>query len=374
MLLTLEKVVFSIFFGSVLLQLIYQAFIFSRLAFYKQEKKIDSYPDPQGVSVVVCARNELENLQKLIPALLNQQYGQFELIVVDDRSNDECYDFLLFESFKHDNMKLVRVNEIPNHMTPKKYALSLGIKAAKYEVVLLTDADCIPQSEHWISQMQQQLIGNKQIVLGYSPYASKKGFLNFMIRYETFYTAVQYFSFTLAHVPYMGVGRNLAYRKSLFLNNKGFRNHLNVLGGDDDLFINQVATSTNVAVCLEASSQMVSVPKNTFKEWYWQKKRHLSVGKYYKTQHKILLGTLSLSQVLFWVSFLGLVALQAANWIVLSIFLLRMLSLTCVLQSATKNIDKNIKWFLIPIFDLLYVVYYLFIGFSAFFSKQIRWN
>ncbi|QHT68734.1 glycosyltransferase [Rhodocytophaga rosea] len=347
--------------------------IFSKFAFYKET------PPPassavQGVSVIVCAWNELQNLQKLIPILLSQKHPEFELVIVDDRSNDDCYDYLLFESFKYSNMKLVRINQTPDHITPKKYALSLGIKAATYEIILLTDADCIPQSEDWISQMQQKFTSDKQIILGYSPYTYHDGFLNFMIRYETFYTAAQYFSFTLAGMPYMGVGRNLAYTKTLFNSNKGFHSHLNVLGGDDDLFINEVATSKNVAICIDKQAHVVSKPKFTFKAWYRQKRRHLSVGKHYRFRNKLMLGLMSVSQVLFWFSFITLLFFQNMVLFALAGLILRTCAQIWVLQPIAKKLDTSIKWFFIPIFDILYTVYYIVIGSSVSISKQVRWN
>ena len=363
------------FIASVAVQLLYWASIFSRLAFYKQAPAApsDSLKKP-GVSVIVCGWNELENLKKLIPRLLEQNYPVFELIIVDDRSNDECYDFLLFESFKHAQMRLVRINETPDHITPKKYALSLGIKAAQYDIILLTDADCMPQSIDWISQMQQKFSAEKQVILGYSPYVYHKGLLNFMIRYETFYTAAQYFSFTLAGLPYMGVGRNLAYTKSLFISNKGFHSHLNVLGGDDDLFVSEVATPKNVAICIEKQAHVVSVPKTTFLSWYRQKRRHLSVGKHYTFRNKVMLGLMSLSQMMFWFTFFILLfSNEYIPW-VLAGFLIRTSTQLWMLQNIAKKIDTTIKWFFIPIFDLLYTIYYIIIGSSVSISKQVRWN
>jgi glycosyltransferase involved in cell wall biosynthesis len=363
------------FIASVAVQLLYWASIFSRLAFYKQTPAAppDSSKKP-GVSVIVCGWNELENLKKLIPRLLEQNYPVFELVIVDDRSNDECYDFLLFESFKHEQMRLVRINETPDHITPKKYALSLGIKAAQYDIILLTDADCMPQSIDWISQMQQKFSAEKQVILGYSPYTYHKGLLNFMIRYETFYTAAQYFSFTLAGLPYMGVGRNLAYTKSLFISNKGFHSHLNVLGGDDDLFVSEVATPKNVAICIEKQAHVVSVPKTTFLSWYRQKRRHLSVGKHYTFRNKVMLGLMSLSQMMFWFTFFILIfSNEYIPW-VLAGFLIRTSTQLWMLQNIAKKIDTTIKWFFIPIFDLLYTIYYIIIGSSVSISKQVRWN
>jgi glycosyltransferase involved in cell wall biosynthesis len=361
--------------ASVLIQLLYWAGIFSRLAFYKDiHSSAAASEEKPGVSVIVCGWNELENLQKLIPRLLEQNYPQFELVIVDDRSHDECYDFLLFESFKHDKMRLVRINETPDHITSKKYALTLGIKAARYDIILLTDADCMPQTNDWIHQMQQKFSREKQVILGYSPYRYHKGFLNFMIRYETFYTAAQYFSFTLAGLPYMGVGRNLAYTKSLFIANNGFHSHLRILGGDDDLFVSEVATPKNVAICIEKQAHVVSVPKTSFTAWYRQKRRHLSVGKHYKFRNKVMLGLMSLSQMLFWITFFLLLFSNVYLPFVFSGFLIRTCTQIWVLQSIAKKIDNTIKWFFIPIFDLLYTIYYIIIGSSVSFSKQVRWN
>jgi glycosyltransferase involved in cell wall biosynthesis len=364
--------VLSIFGGSVFIILCYYLFFYTKLAFY-QEKPLVGRSSP-GVSVVVAAWNELENLQKLIPVLLNQDYPEYEFIIVDDRSNDECYDFLLYESFKHPKMKLRRLNNTPDHITSKKFALTMGIKAAQYDVILLTDADCIPQSDLWIRQMTEQLADDKKVVLGYSPYQFEKGFLNFMIRYETFYTAVQYLSFAAARLPYMGVGRNLAYYKSLFIENKGYRTHLRVVGGDDDLFVGEVANRKNVAICIAPESTVVSIPKTTFAAWFRQKKRHLSVGKHYRLRNKVLLGLFSLSQIVFWVSFVTLIVLQAFVPYVIASFLLRYIVLTWLMHKIALRIDQTVRWYWIPAFDVLYIVYYVVIGFDALITKRTRWK
>ncbi|MBC7919555.1 MAG: glycosyltransferase, partial [Ferruginibacter sp.] len=199
----LITVLLGLYLGCVGMQLVYLVFIFSKTGQYHRERgslpagSAPAEPKPDfsaGVSVVVCARNELDNLRELIPLLLQQDYPDFEVIVVDDRSGDECYDFLLLEALRHERLRLVRVNETPQHITPKKFALTLGIKAARKAAILLTDADCRPVSNQWIREMARTMEGDKEIVLGFSPYQVKNGWLNFFIRYETFYTAVQYLS------------------------------------------------------------------------------------------------------------------------------------------------------------------------------------
>jgi glycosyltransferase involved in cell wall biosynthesis len=378
----LVPVLLGLYLGCIGIQLVYLIFIFSKIG--RHQRNIDAatqLTEPKtdfsvGVSVVVCAWNELENLRELLPLLLRQDHPDFEVIVVDDRSDDECYDYLLYEALKHDKLRLVRINEMPQHITPKKYALTLGIKAARNELILLTDADCRPVSDQWIREMQSSMKDEKEIVLGFSPYEVKSGLLNFFIRYETFYTAVQYLSFALAGYPYMGVGRNLMYKKSLFFRNNGFHSHQSVVGGDDDLFIKEVANRKNVNVCLQPNAFMVSLPKTTFREWFHQKKRHLSVGKHYKFRDKFLLGLLTFSQVGFWVSLVPLLIWGGPQYVpvVAGFFLLRMLALTIVLDRIHKRLDATFEWYCIPLFDFLYIFYYLFTGITALFTKKIQWN
>jgi len=357
---------------SVCIQIFYFLFFFTRLLFFKSEYQKNDIDIP--ISVIVCVHNEFENIKKLLSALLNQKYSQYEIIIVDDRSGDELYDYLLFESLKQPLLRLIRINKSVDHITPKKYALTLGIKAAKYEYVLLTDADCLPNSEYWINEMQKNFVNKKEIVLGFSPYKKEKGFLNEIIQFETFYTALQYFSFSLAGLTYMGVGRNLGYKKSLFVINKGFNPHLRVVGGDDDLFVQQVAKKDNVQICISEISQMVSIPKMNFSDWFKQKKRHLSVGKHYKLFYKILLGLLPFSQALFWLSSIFILVMGEFNLIFLAGFLIRFTLYLLILRAIASKLKVGLSWYSLPIFDVIYVFYYFITGLTAVFTKRVRWS
>ncbi len=357
---------------SVCIQIFYFLFFFTRILFFKSQYQKSDIDIP--ISVIVCVHNEFENVKKLLAALLNQKYSQFEIIIVDDRSGDELYDYLLFESLKQPLLRLIRINKAVDHITPKKYALTLGIKAAKYEYLLLTDADCLPTSEYWIDEMQKNFVNKKEIVLGFSPYKNEKGFLNEIIRFETFYTALQYFSFALAGLTYMGVGRNLGYKKSLFMINKGFNSHLKVVGGDDDLFVQQAAKKDNVQICISKESHMVSIPKMNFSDWFRQKKRHLSVGKHYKLFYKILLGLLPFSQALFWFSSIFILIMGELNFIFLAGFLIRFSLYLLILRAAASKLEIKLIWYSLPIFDVIYVFYYFITGVTAVFTKRVRWS
>ncbi len=251
--------------------------------FYAFSKKIAKTVAPVApVSVIVCAQDEEQNLRELVPLLLEQQHPEFEVIIVEDRSNDNSFEYLLEESKKNPLLKIVRVDHKPGHVNGKKYALTLGIRSAKFDWILLTDADCRPSGNVWIADMVKEADDNTQFVLGFSAYRKLPGLLNSFIRFETLLTGIQYISYALLGRPYMGVGRNLAYRKSLFLSTKGFHPYLDTTGGDDDLFVNQHANKRNTKISIGSDSLVHSAPEQSWHGFYVQKIRHLSVGKYYK--------------------------------------------------------------------------------------------
>jgi glycosyltransferase involved in cell wall biosynthesis len=365
------NLILYIFIISLTIQLIFFLLIFSRLAFFKQK----SLPakEKRGVSVIIAAHNELENLKKLIPALLAQNYPDFEIILADDRSEDSSQSFIL-ENFKDPRLKIVRITEVAPDMNPKKNALSTAISLSSKEIILLTDADCLPLSHEWIREMTTPIHHEKEVVLGYSQYERKPGFLNLLIRYETFYTAVQYFSLALAGNPYMGVGRNLCYLRKSFLKNNGFEGHGHITGGDDDLFIKDIANKNNVDICLSKAGQTISIPKSDLSSWIRQKRRHLSVGKHYKAKDRLILSLLSLSQVSFWLSLLILSLIQFNTSLIIMGFILRTSLLIPIFVLILNKLEDRIKWYALPFLDLIYVIYYISAGLRAISSKNIRWT
>lgn len=353
------------------IQLIY---LISFLFAFLRKRETGSALSP-GVSVIVCAHDEERNLRELVPVLLGQSYPQFEVIIVEDRCNDGTYDYLLEATKKDSRLKMVRVQHLPEHVNGKKFALTLGIKAASHEWLLLTDADCRPTGDQWINLMASCFQENKKIVIGYSPYAKSPGYLNAFIRFESLITGIQFIGWALLKRPYMGMGRNLAYRKSLFLDNKGFNKHLNVTGGDDDLFVNQHATRDNVEVSIGTGSLMRSVPKRTWKEFFYQKLRHLTVGKRYKISDKIILGLFSATWVLLWLFVFPLVlitpALATFLW---AGFALREILLITVVHRASRTLGDAFETWKTPLLDFNYAIYYLGTGLVALVSKRVRWK
>ncbi|MCY7292718.1 MAG: glycosyltransferase [Ferruginibacter sp.] len=258
------------------------------------------------MSVVICARDEAANLAKNLPGVLVQKYNStHEIIVVNDNSYDETK--YLLEEIKKEfkQMHVVELTQEAKMIPGKKFPLSIGIKTAKYEIVLLTDADCVPASENWINSMQAVYDDETEIVLGYGAYHKNKTFLNKLIRWETYHSALQYMSYALAGTTYMGVGRNLSYKKVIFYRHKGFSAHNNVPGGDDDLFINMAATNKNVKINLDKESFTLSSAPHSFAQWIKQKNRHYTTSKYYRPLHKFLLGMYAFSQFLFYPAFIA---------------------------------------------------------------------
>ncbi|MBI9038385.1 MAG: glycosyltransferase [Bacteroidales bacterium] len=364
-------IIFIIFSFSALIQLIYYWRVFGSFAFYKKKQIYNSY---QGVSVVISARNEYFNLKKNLPKILEQDYSDFEVVVVNDSSTDDSNVLLKEFSAKYDNLKVVNLKENLNFFSGKKFPLSLGIKSAKNEFIILTDADCWPRSPKWISSIEANFSNDKKIVLAYGGYEKRKGLLNKIIRFDTIQIAIHYFSFALIGKPYMGVGRNLAYRKSLFYKSKGFISHYKINSGDDDLFINSVANKQNTSVEFQPESHTISVPETSFSRWIKQKRRHLLTGKYYKAKFKILLGGFSLSQGIFYLTLILLLANLYNIIIVLSVYLVRLLSQLIIMKKCFNQLEEKGLIWLSPIFELFFMLLIPFCSLTNIFIKQKKWK
>lgn len=348
--------VFYIFCLITFIQLFYYFFFFTRLVFYKPAVKTTSHTHP--VSVIICARDEAANLAKNLPGSLVQQYRTtHEVILVNDNSYDDSRYLLEAYQKEFKQLQVVELKQEAMLIPGKKFPLSVGIKTAKHEIVLLTDADCVPASEYWIQKMQETYDDDTEIVLGYGAYHKKKGMLNKLIRWETFHTALQYLTYALAGSPYMGVGRNLSYKKTIFFRHKGFSAHNHVASGDDDLFINTAATKTNTKINVDTDAFTLSDCVNNWTQWRKQKQRHYSTGKYYKPFHKFLLGLYSLSHFLFYPLFFTSIIFFSWEWS-LAVFATRFLAQACIFYPAMKKLNETDLYPLFPFFDLWMFFYY----------------
>ena len=367
-----ELIIFYCFAAVAAVQIFYYAWFFSRIAFYKQKPKQHSRQHP--VSVIVCARDEDENLARNLKGVLLQTYpSTYEVVAVNDNSVDDSK-YVLQELKK--TFKLLNVIELTQEaklISGKKYPLSIGIKESKHEVLLLTDADCVPASEYWIQKMQEAYDDDTEIVLGYGAYNKRPGLLNKLIRFEAFHTALQYLSYALAGVPYMGVGRNLSYKKDLFLRNKGFSSINHIPSGDDDLFINKVATKKNTAIIIDPEAITRSAPKRTWKDWRKQKQRHYTTAKFYKPKHKFLLGLYTLAQFLFYPLLAATIVFYGWKLAVV-IFALRLLIQGYVFYKSMKKMEEQDLWPWFLALDIWMFIYYIIFLPSLWKKPRKTWN
>ena len=381
-----EQVVLGIFAATFLYQVYFYLRYILAAVLRTKPRKVDAADSPvqqPGVSVIVCARNEEKNLRDYLQALLTQDYPEFEVIVVNDGSIDDTRTYLEYWQKRYRNLKLTFVPAGAKVGSTKKLAITLGAKAAQYDYLLLTDADCRPESTHWISEMvkgfarpsvseavcqrsglsaQRSASEAVTIVLGFGAYFAKPGLLNRLIQFDTLFNGLQYLGMAACGHPYMGVGRNLAYSKRLFFQQGGFYHLMTSKAGDDDLFVNRVATAANTAVVCTRDSLTWSVPKTNLIDWFRQKRRHLSVAPKYKSSSKFRLGLEPLTRGLLYAALIVLVVLGCqqpaqGGWIPAVIAASAMLArwiMQCVLLNIPAHCWGTTKTFLLlPVWEIV---------------------
>lgn len=360
-----------VFLGiSVALQLFQHARFFLPFAFSKSPTKTEAKPP---VSVIICARNEAENLKNNLPSFLEQDYPNFEVVVVDHDSTDDTPWILEDFAKKYPNLKLTGVKDNVHFTAGKKYAQTIGIKAATNEHLLFTDADCEVRSKDWISLMMEGYTEGTEIVLGYSPYKKGFGYIGWLARYETFLTGIQYLSWAQAKLPYMGVGRNLSYKKELFFDNRGFASHLHLPSGDDDLFVNETANAKNVNLVLAQDSFIDSYPKETLGAWFRQKRRHLNTASLYKPRHKWSLAGQSIGMNFFWMGLLlSIISINFTLPVLILLAIRTLLVYVSYIKTAKKlgELDLAICW---PILEAQILVFDLIVFLANKVSRPKEW-
>ncbi|MDZ4821860.1 MAG: glycosyltransferase [Flavobacteriales bacterium] len=362
----------ALFTTAWLIQMFYWLYFLLRVSRHRDRKISTSHEPP--VSVVISAKNEERSLMEHLPHIMNQDYKNFEVVVVNDSSWDDTQTVLKALSLKYSNLHVVNLDEEKQSMGGKKFALTLGIKAAKHDLILLTDADCIPASNQWLRKMTGALGEKKQIVLGFSPYAKHKGLLNQLIRFDAWMIGMQYFGFAKAGIPYMGVGRNLAYNKELFFRMGGFRAHYHLASGDDDLFVNHAANDRNTVVQLSPLSHTISEPKKTWGSWFTQKRRHFTTAPRYRPLHKKLLALWPLSFVMMLAGFAGSMAMQRMMLVLAAMLFIRYATQIAILHRASKRMNQQDLLWYAPLLELQLIFIQVWLYASNLVLKPQKWN
>ena len=354
------------FFLFISVKICFALYYYLRLAIYNipnQSAHLSS--DNHIVSAIICYHNESENVAQSLQNLSNQTAEKLELVLVDDRSTDDTYAQL--ESYKSPQIQIIQ-NHTPHN--GKKIALSQGINAANNEWLLMTDADC-RMGEGWVDSMALYTADHK-IVLGYAPLDRSNSCIGKFARYETYYTALQYLSFALAGRPYMGVGRNLLYHRSIFDQAGGFAIHTDIASGDDDLLINYAANAENTTICLDPDSFVYSPGKETLSSFIRQKTRHVSSSHRYRWLDKALLGLSSLAQIGLYVTAIILLFSQYSSWsLLLPAYWILML---IVQYPICKKLHSMDLWLLYPVYDIAMAMYYIIMIPFTFIKKQNTWS
>lgn len=342
-----------------------------KLAFFKARKSKEQINIP--ISIIISARNESDNLFKNLPKILEQKYSLFEVIVVNHQSIDNSKDILEAFSKQYKNLKVVELAKNKHISTGKKLPLTIGIKAAQYEHLIFTDADCEPNSHQWVKNMAAQFYKEKNIVLGYGPMIKSTGIFNKLMRFDAAWIGVNYLSMALNKTPYMGVGRNLAYTKSAFFAVNGFKSHYSIASGDDDLFIQEAVKKNNYTIEISPETFMYSPAKENMSDWIRQKSRHYTTAPKYPFIKKLLLAIYPASLILTWICFVSLIQLSYHElYLTLSMVVLYGLKWWIGARCLIKLEEKKLALFF-PFWDLFYAAFIPILFVIAKNKKNATW-
>lgn len=361
----IHQMVFTLLYIAAGLHLITTLYL--AMAFLKKSDPKPSANQPP-FSIVIAARNEEQNLRKLIPQLLNQDYRDFEIIIALDRCSDESLQYL--NSLSSEKIHALSIDKVPSEWNSKKFALNQACNKASCEFLVYTDADCIPASSNWLSSISAMIDDSIDIVIGISPYQHTRFFLSRYVQFEAFMTAFFYVAFGLRGNPYMAVGRNLSIRRSFFYKMDGYDNIKSIKGGDDDLFIQQHATKVNTKMMLGKESLVYTFPETSWRSYFKQKLRHFSVGHQYKWSHKTLLSVIHITHLLFFVTILPVISFKNSLWLVLFYLFTKLVSY----RFAASKMGININYMLLPLVDMLYAVLTPVISLWSKLVKDITWK
>lgn len=360
---TTEKILLAATGTLLIIQALYYFCLYNRIHLRSRAVKRNNVHFSQElppVSVIICAREESENLRRNLTAVLEQDYPQFEVIVINDGATDESEDYLTVLEDKYPHLYHSFVPDSSRYISRKKLAVTLGIKASKYDWLVFTEANCQPQSNQWLRLLARNFTPHTQVVLGYSGYERGKGWLHKRVAFDNLFTSMRYLGFALAGSPYMGIGRNLAYRKELFYREKGFSAHLNLQRGDDDLFINHVAAAGNTRVETDANAIVRMQPVSRTKDWREEKIGYASTARLYHGAQRWLAGLETTTRLMFYAAWVATLAagILKFHWLAAGIalftWILRFVLQAIIVNKTAGDLDDRRRYYwTLPVFDIL---------------------
>lgn len=362
--------------GLFVIQLLFLLVVYLRPYRKGQKKKKGAEPDAQPpVSIIVYAKNESENLRENLPFLLSQDYHDYEVIVVNDGSTDESEQVLKLLKAEHEHLYHTYIPEEARYLSRRKLALTVGIKAAKNNVLLFIEANCKPLSAGWVKEMAANFVEGKTITLGFCAYGHHKGFFHRLVAYDNLLSGLQYLSAALAKSPYAGSGRNLAYTKEEFFRHKGYYKSLNLHAGDDDLFVNEAANGKNTRVEYSHESITEMQRIGSFSVWKEMKVSRAATRRFYKGW--------ALCRYRFdsWMFFFFMLALAASVYIGITgngltavfgglLYLLLLALKISVFRKSAKMLRQKPVTFLFPVLEIVSPLFSLYVRVYRFFRGK----
>lgn len=371
-------IIVGLYFLFFIIQLFYYLYLFRKP--YQHATKGDESDDDStnsekklpGISIIITAKDEAENLRKNLPSILNQDYSNYEVVVVDNGSTDSTSDVLNGFKQSYPNLYTTYIPVESEKVNSKKLALTIGIKAAKHDILLFTEPDTKPFTRKWVYEYSRAFSKDKDIVLGACQIEMNKSFSNKFILFDNLFFGVKYLSFALINKPYMGVGRNMAFRKKLFFDNKGFSSILNIEDGEDNVFINKIVTKENTAVIISEESMTVSNVINRFSTWRSAKTKYLTTQKYLTSNATSILAFEEFSRYSFYSLFIILSVIGVLSsvysllFFAILLFLIRYSVQSIIINKNSKLYNAGRFYFTLPLFDLLApFVNHMFLNYEA---------
>lgn len=365
--------VFLAFGITALVHLIYVLVIQGKFAFYKKKESNSSADSLPPISLIIAARNESDNLYENLPFILTQDYPQFEVIVINNQSVDDSSQLLRAFQNEYPNLHVIEVERNPHLRPGKKLSITIGIKGAKYDHFILTDADCRPASRLWLRSMAKSFTEEKELIIGYGPYTKSGGFLNRLIRFDTASIGISYYSMALSGLPYMGVGRNIGYTRHLFESVNGFRSHYGLASGDDDLFVQEAATKKNVSINIDKDAFCYSAPCGDWDSWIRQKTRHYTTTDRYEVIKKWMLGIYPLTMLMLLISFVILMLSNDFRWLSASVFIFVTVVKWWIQGRCFIKLNEGSLVKYLPLWDILYTILMPIIYYSSEKKAANKW-
>lgn len=360
-----EWIIIGVYLLFFVIQMLYYLLIFRKPYKYatlnkeSRDKKNNDKLELPGISIIITAKNEDENLEKNLPYILNQDYPNFQVVVVNNGSTDETETVLNALSQNHTNLYHTYIpteSEVINH---KKLALTLGIKAAKHDILLFTEPDTKPLSKKWVYEYAKEFMKGKKVVLGFCQLELKEHYSKKLIHFDNLFFGIKYLGMALSNKPYLGMERNMAYKKELFFQNKGFSSILNIEYGEDNLFINKVATKKNTSVVLSPDSMVVSNVIDRISTWRNIKAKYLITRKHLKGFKTRLLDIEIFSRYGFYslFAFLTLIGILQSSIVLIGIavlfYLLRYFMQMVIINKNSRLFNAGKFYFSLSLLDLI---------------------